>query len=273
MMFATAWGTVRCNELDDFGNVMANGKIAMKLDEERPGAEDGIVGVAICTEDDDVLLSTRKGKAIRFPVDDVRVFKGRASVGVRGIRLGDDDEVIAMAILRHVDVSVAEARAYLKQAGAMRRAMGEEPIEAALEADEEEVEETTLSAERYAALGAAEQFVLTVTEKGFGKRSSAYEFRVAGRGGQGIAGIAASARNGDVVAAFPVEDTDQIMLVTDQGQMIRCPVDDVRIAGRATQGVTIFRVTEDEQVVSVERVGETGDDADEAEGEAGQAGD
>ena len=273
VMFATAWGTVRRNELDDFGNVMANGKIAMKLDEERPGAEDGIVGVAICTEDDDVLLSTRKGKAIRFPVDDVRVFKGRASVGVRGIRLGDDDEVIAMAILRHVDVSVAEARAYLKQAGAMRRAMGEEPIEAALEADEEEVEETTLSAERYAALGAAEQFVLTVTEKGFGKRSSAYEFRVAGRGGQGIAGIAASARNGDVVAAFPVEDTDQIMLVTDQGQMIRCPVDDVRIAGRATQGVTIFRVTEDEQVVSVERVGETGDDADEAEGEAGQAGD
>ena len=270
VMFATAWGTVRRNELADFGNVMANGKIAMKLDEERPGAEDGIVGVAICTDEDDVLLSTRKGKAIRFPVDDVRVFKGRASVGVRGIKLAEDDEVIGMAILRHVEASAPEARAYLKQAGAMRRAIGEEPLEPAVEAEEEEVEETTLSAERYANLGAAEQFVLTVTENGYGKRTSAYEYRVTGRGGQGINGIATSARNGDVVAAFPVEETDQIMLVTDQGQMIRCPVDDVRIAGRATQGVTIFRVADDENVVSVERIGETGEES-EGEGEAGAA--
>ena len=260
VMFATAWGTVRRNELEDFSNVMANGKIAMKLDDERPGAEDGIVGVAICTEDDDVLLSTRKGKAIRFAVDEVRVFKGRASVGVRGIKLADDDEIIGMAILRHVDASPPEAKAYLKQASAMRRAIGEEPIDAPVEPEDDETEETTLSAERYATLGAAEQFVLTVTENGFGKRSSAYEFRVTGRGGQGVTGIATSARNGDVVAAFPIEESDQIMLVTDQGQMIRCPVDDVRIAGRATQGVTIFRVAEGEHVVSVERIGETGED-------------
>jgi DNA gyrase subunit A len=271
VMFATAWGTVRRNELADFANVMANGKIAMKLDEERPdgkerGAEDGIVGVAICTETDDVLLATRKGKSIRFPVEDVRVFKGRASVGVRGIRLGDGDEVMGMSILRHVDVTPPEAKAYLKQAAAMRRATGESDVEApALESDEEPVEETTLTAERYAQLGAYEQFVLAVTERGFGKRTSAFEYRVTGRGGQGIIAIDTSQRNGDVVALFPVEDTDQIMLVTDQGQMIRCPIDDVRIAGRSTQGVTIFRVGEGEEVVSVERIGEAGEGDGESE--------
>jgi DNA gyrase subunit A len=279
VMFATAWGTVRRNELSDFANVMANGKIAMKLDEERPdgkerGAEDGIVGVAICTETDDVLLATRKGKSIRFPVDDVRVFKGRASVGVRGIRLAGDDELIGMSILRHVEVSPPEAKTYLKQAAAMRRAMGEGDLEAtgaeALQpeiADEEPVEETTISAERYAELGAYEQFVLAVTERGYGKRTSAYEYRVTGRGGQGIIAIDTSARNGDVVGLFPVEETDQIMLVTNTGQMIRCPIDDVRIAGRATQGVTIFRVEEGERVVSAERIGEAG------EGEDGEASD
>jgi DNA gyrase subunit A len=268
VMFATAWGTVRRNELADFANVMANGKIAMKLDEERPGAEDGIIGVAICTEQDDVLLATRKGKSIRFPVDDVRVFKGRASVGVRGIKLADDDELIGMSILRHVEVSPAEAKTYQKQAAAMRRAAGEADADTPAPeiADEEPVEETAISAERYAELGAHEQFVLAVTERGFGKRSSAYEYRVTGRGGQGIIAIDASARNGDVVALFPIEETDQIMLVTNTGQMIRCPVDDVRIAGRATQGVTIFRVDEGERVVSVERIGEAG------EGEEGEDG-
>jgi DNA gyrase subunit A len=272
VMFATAWGTVRRNELADFANVMANGKIAMKLDEERPGAKDGIVGVAICTDQDDVLLATRKGKSIRFSVDDVRVFKGRASVGVRGIKLGDDDEIIGMSILRHVEVTPAEAKAYLKQAAAMRRAAGDADVEAPAAAengDEEPVEETTLTAERYGQLGAYEQFVLAVTERGYGKRTSAFEYRVTGRGGQGIIAIDTSARNGDVVALFPVEDSDQIMLVTDQGQMIRCPIDDVRIASRATQGVTIFRVGEGERVVSVERIGETGEGG---EGEADEGG-
>jgi len=264
VMFATAWGTVRRNELADFRHINVSGKIAMKLDEERSGAKEGIVGVALCTESDDVLLVTRKGKSIRFPVSEIRVFKGRASVGVRGIKLAEEDEVISMAILRHVDATLAEAKAYLKQANAMRRAAGEEgeaePPQEAI--DEEPVEETTLSAERYAELGAYEQFVLTVTQKGFGKRSSAYEYRVAGRAGQGIIAMVTSPRNGDLVCAFPVEEADQIMLITDQGQMIRCPVDDVRIAGRATQGVTLFRVEEGERVVSVERIGETaeGDD-------------
>ena len=268
VMFATAWGTVRRNELEDFADVRANGKIAMKLDEERPGAEDGIVGVAICTDQDDVLLTTRKGKCIRFSVDDVRVFKGRASVGVRGIKLADDDEVISMAVLRHVDVAAAEAKAYLRQASAMRRALSgdaadEIPEPVVIEPGEEEpVEEAALSAERYAELGAHEQFVCTVTANGFGKRTSAYEYRVTGRGGQGIIAMIAGGRNGDLVASFPVEDSDQLMLVTDQGQMIRCPVDDVRVAGRSTQGVTIFRVGDAEQVVSVERIGET----DEGEG-------
>ncbi len=188
---------------------------------------------------------------------------------MRGIKLAEDDEVISMAILRHVDATPAEAKAYLKQASAMRRATGEDgetepPPEAA---DEEPVEETTLSAERYAELGAYEQFVLTVTQKGFGKRTSAYEYRVAGRAGQGIIAMATSPRNGDLVCTFPVEEADQIMLITDQGQMIRCPVDDVRIAGRATQGVTLFRVGEGERVVSVERIGETAE-GEESDGEA-----
>jgi DNA gyrase subunit A len=176
-----------------------------------------------------------------------------------------------MSILRHVEVTLAEAKAYLKQAKAMRRAAGEEEeAEAPTEgAEEEQVEETTLSAERYAELGAHEQFLLTVTQKGFGKRTSAYEYRVAGRAGQGIIAMDTGPRNGDLVCAFPVEEADQIMLITDQGQMIRCPVDDVRIAGRATQGVTLFRVEESERVVSVERIGETAevDDGDGGNGE------
>jgi DNA gyrase subunit A len=274
VMFATRSGGVRRNELSDFVQINRNGKIAMKLEE----SGDKIVGVQICTEHDDVLLTTANGRSIRFPVTDVRVFSGRTSTGVRGIKLdnfGEEggDEIIAMTILRHVDVTTAEARSYLRQATAMRRAMTGEAEDAeaeVVEADEDEEDvsgdaELALSQDRYAELGAREQFVLTVSEKGYGKRSSSYDYRVSGRGGKGIIAMTVTARNGKLVASFPVEEHDQIMLVTDAGQLIRCPVDDVRIAGRATQGVTIFRTTADERVVSVERIIEPAENGDSGE--------
>ncbi|NIJ39816.1 DNA gyrase subunit A [Parvibaculum indicum] len=269
VMFATRSGNVRRNKLSDFVQINRGGKIAMKLEDE----EDGIVSVQICTEDDDVLMTTAGGRSIRFPVTDVRVFAGRTSTGVRGIRLGDGDTLIGMSILRHVDVTPAECRAYLKQAAAMRRAASDEAHEPEAdiaepeEGDEEGGDELTLSPERYTELGAREQFVLTVSEKGFGKRSSSYDYRTSGRGGKGIIAMAVTQRNGNLVASFPVEGHDQIMLVTDAGQLIRCPVDDVRAAGRATQGVTIFRTAADERVVSVEHIGEAGEEeGDDAEG-------
>ena len=270
VMFATRSGKVRRNDLSDFIRINRNGKIAMKLDEG-----DGIVGVQICTEDNDVLLTTANGRCIRFRVDDVRVFAGRDSTGVRGIRLGSDkdlgeDLIISMTILRHVETTSPEAgRAYLKQASAMRRAIdGEDaelpPAEAEIEADDdgaEDGEEASLTPERYAELGALEQFVLTVSENGYGKRSSAFEYRVSGRGGKGIIAMAVTKRNGKLVASFPVEDADQIMLVSDGGQLIRCPVNGIRVAGRSTQGVTIFNTADDETVVSVEHISEEdGDD-------------
>ncbi|MFZ1990779.1 MAG: DNA gyrase subunit A [Alphaproteobacteria bacterium] len=269
LMFSTRSGDVRRNELSDFESVRANGKIAMKLE---PG--DAIVDVSICTEHDDVLLTTAKGKSIRFPVTEVRIFKGRESTGVRGIKLAADDKIISMSMLRHVEVSVAEARAYLKQAAAMRRAThGEDQTAEPAEDEDMSGEEATISPERYAELGGREQFVLSVTQNGYGKRTSAYEYRITGRGGQGIIAITTSERNGDVVAGFPVEDTDQIMLVTNQGQTIRVPVDGIRVAGRNTQGVTLFRTNPDEHVVGVERVAEgaengANDDGDAAESEA-----
>jgi DNA gyrase subunit A len=200
------------------------------------------------------------------------VFKGRDSTGVRGIRLDDGDEVISMAILRHVDATPGEREAYLKQAAAMRRAQGAEAAEAGVEAPEVEVEAeegaeeaVELSPERYAELGAREQFVLTVSERGFGKRSSSYEYRISGRGGKGIVAMIVNERNGRLVASFPIEDSDQIMLVTDGGKLIRCPVDDVRTAGRNTQGVRVFKTEDDERVVSVERIPEEGNGAAEEE--------
>ncbi len=271
LLFATRSGNVRRNAIEDFERINANGKIAMKLDEG-----DGIVTVRLGTEDDDILLSSKNGKSIRFRVTDVRVFKGRESTGVRGIRLGADDELVSMAVLRHTPVTPAEARAYLRQSSAVRRAasgeeapVAEDPI--LDEAGDEGTEEASLSAERYAELGAGEQLVLTVTENGYGKRTSAYEYRTMGRGGQGVVAITINQRNGGVVASFPVEDSDQIMLVTNGGQLIRCPVDDVRIAARNTQGVTIFRTAEDEQVVSVEHLADTGeeDSGDEGGGDEG----
>jgi DNA gyrase subunit A len=253
VVFATKSGSVRRNELSDFVNINRNGKIAMKLDEG-----DGIVGVQICTDNDDVLLTTRAGKCIRFALTDLRVFASRASTGVRGIKLAKGDEVVSLSLLHHSDASTAEARAYLKQANAARRAAtGEEeaPVE---ETDEPEdsTEEATLSPERYAELGAREQFILAVSESGFGKRTSSYEYRVTGRGGSGIVAMGMGRKNHAIVAAFPVEETDDLMLISNQGQTIRVPVSGISIQGRAAQGVVVFRVEEDERVVSVERIEE-----------------
>jgi DNA gyrase subunit A len=269
LMFATRSGGIRRNALADFETINRTGKIAMKLDEG-----DLIVKVALAQPGDDVLLTTAHGQSIRFHIkDEVRLFKGRDSTGVRGIRLEDDDSVISMAILRHTEATPAERAAYLKQASAIRRAQtGEvEEAETAAASDEEPVEGIAeLSPERYAELSAREEFVLTVSERGFGKRTSSYEFRTSGRGGKGIAAMISNERNGTLVAAFPIEDSDQILLVSDGGQLIRCPVNDVRIAGRNTQGVRIFKTDDTERVVSAVRIGDDGTADDEAStGEAG----
>ncbi|WP_427026116.1 DNA gyrase subunit A [Aureimonas ureilytica] len=265
VMFATTKGTVRRNKLADFLQVNRNGKIAMKLEE----AEDEILAVATCSENDDVLLTAASGQCIRFSVPEVRVFAGRNSIGVRGMNLAEGDRLISMAILRHVDATAAERAAYLR----MRRAVDGELAASEASVEEETVEEVSLSSERYAFLSAAEEFVLTLSEFGFGKRSSSYEFRTSGRGGKGIRATDIS-RLGDIgrlVAAFPVEAGDQILLISDRGQMIRVPVEGIRIAGRATKGVTIFNTAENEKVVSVERIPDQGPEevaAIEADGDA-----
>jgi DNA gyrase subunit A len=267
VMFATTRGTVRRNKLSDFTQVNRNGKLAMRLDEgER------IVDVQVCNDRQDVLLTTAGGQCIRFAVGDVRVFKGRDSMGVRGIALAEGDSVISLAILNSFEATPAERSAYLKQ----RRAMAGETGEAAEEgveggADAEGETETgaepngfTLAPERFAAMQAAEQVILTVSENGFGKRTLSYEYRVTGRGGKGIVAMAVNERNGSLVASFPVENSDEIMLVTDGGQLIRVPVAGIRIAGRSTQGVIVFHTAEEEHVVSVDRISETEEGEDEA---------
>ncbi len=258
VMFATTRGTVRRNKLSDFAQVNRGGKIAMRLDEgER------IVDVQICSEKDDVLLTTARGQCIRFAVDDVRVFKGRDSMGVRGIALGEGDSVISLAILKAFEVSAEERAAYLKQRRAAAEESAEESGEPEGEAEnglEGDVGAALLAPERFEAMRAAEQVILTVSENGYGKRTSSFEYRVTGRGGKGIVAMAVNARNGALVASFPVEGGDEIMLVTDAGQLIRVPVEGIRIAGRATQGVIVFDTAEQERVVSVERIGEPEDD-------------
>ncbi len=251
LMFATRSGNVRRNELSDFVSINRNGKIAMKLE---PG--DQIAGVDICTVADDVLLTTAHGQCIRFAVEDVRIFKGRDSTGVRGIRLDGDDHVISMALLRHVEASADERLAYLKMARAVSGEEVDENGNAAAEEETTQAQDAILGQERYAEMGAAEQIILTVSSNGYGKRTSSYEYRITGRGGKGITAMAVNDRNGPLVASFPVEDEDQIMLVTDGGQLIRCPVHDIRKAGRSTQGVIVLDTAEDEHVVSVERISE-----------------
>ncbi len=271
VMFATRSGGVRRNKLSDFVQVNRAGKIAMKLDEG-----DSIIGVGLCTTANDVLLTTGAGRCIRFPVDEVRVFAGRESTGVRGVRLAEADTVISMAILHGVDATPAERGAYLKHNNAMRAAAlddGDETPTTIEDDDEAADDQISLSLERIAELGAAEEFILTVSTEGFGKRTSAYEYRRTGRGGQGLIAHDLSKKGGRLVASFPVEDSDGILLVTDQGQLIRVPVDDIRIAGRNTSGVTIFRTAENEHVVGVERLegdgGEAESDEDDDAGEDG----
>jgi DNA gyrase subunit A len=271
LMFATRSGNVRRNSLADFRSIMRSGKKAMRLDEG-----DSIVGVAVASPDEDVLLTTAQGQCIRFQIKEgVRLFKGRDSDGVRGIRLDAGDEVISMAILRHVEVPTGERDVYLVQALAMRRAQAGEVADASEVEADADVEAgdagASLSPARYAELAAHEQFVLTVSERGYGKRTSSYAFRISGRGGKGITAMTVNERNGPLVASFPVEETDQIMLVTDGGKLIRCPVDDIRITGRNVQGVRILKTEEEEKVVSVERIPEDGNGngvADNGNGEA-----
>jgi DNA gyrase subunit A len=254
VMFATNGGTVRRNKLSDFIEVRQNGKIAMKLE-----GTDRIIGVQVCNEQQDVLLTSAEGQAIRFPTTEVRVFKGRESAGVRGIKLEGADQVISMAILAHIEAAPAERAAYIRQANTIRRGGAE--VEQDMEAEGDSQETVVLSPERYAELSAHEEFVLTVSENGYGKRTSAYEYRISGRGGKGIIAMVVNQRNGKLIASFPVEETDQIMLVTDGGQLIRVPVEGISIVGRSTQGVIVFDTAEGERVVSVEHIpDENGDE-------------
>jgi DNA gyrase subunit A len=264
VMFATTKGTVRRNKLSDFVDVRRSGIIAMKLAEG-----EGILDVQVCTEKDDVLLTTAQGQCIRFPVTDVRVFSGRTSMGVRGINLAEGDRVISQSILGHLDVSSEERVAYLRRANAVRRGEGEEE-EVVVDAEEAAAPAIELGEQRYVEMSAAEQFILTISERGYGKRSSSYEYRITGRGGKGLVAMAIwegkkgsetiKEKIGQLVASFPVEEADQLMLVTDGGKLIRTPVNGIRIAGRSTQGVIVFNTADDEKVVSVERIGEEGED-------------
>jgi len=261
-VFATSSGYVRRNLLSDFSNVRPSGIIAMKLEEGEQ-----LIAVRTCTENDDILLATRQGKAIRFHAADVRVFASRSSRGVKGIRPAAGDKVISMSVLRHVDATTEERIAYIRQAKASRRAAGAngegESVEEGMEENEEGSTDLVLTPERFSELERQEEFLLTVSERGFGKRTSAYEYRVSNRAGQGIWNMEMSERNGPVVATFPVKEGQDVMLVTDGGQIIRLPVADIRVAGRRTQGVTLFRIEEMEKVVSVavleNQYGENGD--------------
>ncbi len=260
VMFATRSGNVRRNKLSDFIGIKRNGKIAMKLDEG-----DQIIGVGVCNaEQNDILLTTALGRCIRFATEEVRVFAGRDSTGVRGIRLADGDSVISMAILRAVPATPAERAAYLKHAKLMRAATDGEDGDDTATVEEDDAEggedQVSLSPDRIAELGAAEEIILTVSTEGFGKRTSAYEFRRTGRGGQGLLAQDLTKRGGRLAASFPVDEADEILLVTDQGQLIRTRVGQVRLAGRNTQGVTIFRTSASEHVVSVERLADQGED-------------
>lgn len=262
VMFATRSGGVRRNKLSDFVDVKANGKIAMKLDEG-----DTLIDVKICTDEQDVLLATKGGKSIRFPVSDVRVFSGRTSTGVRGIRLASGDEVISMSVLIHATADVEKRNAYLKMAKALRRQEGLE------DSGTDDLEETTvtLTDDEFQTMQSAEEFILTVTDSGYGKRSSAYEYRITGRGGQGVTNIDNTKRKDSVVASFPVSDAAHIMLVTDGGKLIRMPVKDIRIAGRNTMGVILFRLNDAEHVVSATCIEDYEDGEETVKNEASEA--
>ncbi len=252
IVFATSAGDVRRNQLSDFANVMRNGKIAMKLPE---GVS--LVNARICGEEDDVLLVTASGRAMRFRTTDVRVFKGRDSTGVRGIRLSNGDRVVSMAVIRHFTATPEERAAYLKMRRAVEGALedGVEPDE-----DEEAVADVALPQARYAEMSAAEDLILTITVRGFGKLSSSHDYPVRGRGGQGVAAMDRAMRGGPLVAAFPVDQADQIMLASSTGQSIRCPVTGISFRSRGAGGVRVFTTAPGEEVVSVARIAETGEE-------------
>ena len=251
VFFATSDGDVRRNALSDFTNIMRNGKIAMKLPE---GVS--LVNARICDENDDILLVTHLGRAIRFPSTEVRVFKGRDSTGVRGVKLAEGDSVVSMAVIRHSDATPEERAAYLKQ----RRLMAGVTEEDAAEDDEDTVAEGQLSPERYATMSASEDLILTVTVGGSGKLSSSHDYPVRGRGGMGVKAISPGPRGGRIIAAFPVEMADQIMLATSTGQSIRVPVDQISFRSRSAGGVRVFSIEPDEEVVTVARVADQGDE-------------
>ena len=256
VMFSTIRGKVRRNSMADFTNIRSNGKIAIRFDK---GSNDRLISVALCQEEDDVLLASRSGRAIRFSVPAVRQFKGRTSTGVRGMRRAKGDRVISMSILRGQEGTVEERAQYLKAA----------PWKS-------EPPEPELSKARMEELAAAEEFILSITRNGYGKRTSSHEYRTMNRGNRGVVNIQTSERNGDVVGSFPVEEDDQIMMVTDQGKIIRTPVFDIRIASRSTQGVTLFNIAEDEYLVSVAKLGKTNEEDEEGafpDGGEGQEGD
>ena len=238
IVFGTSSGNIRRNKLTDFHNINANGKIAMKLN-----PNDKLVNVVTCSEKDNIFLSTKLGKCIRFLSSDVRLFSGRASIGVRGIKLLNNDSVISLAILENVNFDIEARDTYLKTSSAERK--------------NEVLKNNNFDEEKFTMFRDKEEFILSVTDKGFGKRSSAYEYRKTKRGGVGIANMQLTNRNGNqVVASFPIKNSDQLMLVTDKGKLIRCPVNDIRIGGRQTQGVTLFNVSEEEKVVSVAKLEE-----------------
>ena len=255
LMFATASGTVRRNRMSDFDSIRANGKIAMKLDEG-----DSLISVLPCNEDQDVLLTTYRGRAIRFLVPEIRVFAGRNSTGVRGITLGKDDRIIGMAMLNHGESDSAVRAAYIKQSRAARRA--ETGIEEEAGTDEEETTTLVLDDAKMAEMAAREEFILTISENGFGKRTSSYEYRLTHRGGGGFTNIKLGGKNTAVAGSFPVTDDQDVIMVTDGGKIIRTPVRDVRIAGRSTAGVTLFRTAENEKVVSAISIEGASEEAD-----------
>lgn len=242
VIFATSCGTIRRNKLSDFSYINSKGKIAMKLEDG-----DRLIAVMLCREDQDVLISTRYGKCVRFPVSDVRVFNSRSSMGVRAIKLLGDDEVISMAILNNAPFTVEEREEYLRYSNWLRRS-GEEMIS----------DQSMTPPEKYEEMRAVEQFFLTVTENGFAKRTSSFEYRTSSRAIQGVRNMEINSKNGNVVSVFPVEEEDDIMLVTDGGKLIRCPVKDIRICGRVTQGVILFRVGKGEKVTSAARLADNG---------------
>ena len=249
VMFATANGTVRRNSMDAFANIPRAGKLAMRFGtDEGEELGDRLIGVSLLTEGDDVLLATRQGRAIRFAATDVREFQSRTATGVRGISLQPGDEVISLSVLRGAPFDVDQREAYLRAA----------PWK-------EGEREATLDAETMEAMTGAEEFILTVCANGYGKRTSAYEYRRSGRGGMGIANIANLERNGPVVASFPAHNGEQLMLVTDQAKLIRMSVGDLRVIGRGSAGVRLFDVADDEHVVSAARIDEEEEPQNDAE--------